>query len=582
MTADSWRGALDGRDDLKRYGNNAVLLFALALHQDIEDIELVANDVLTDDRNDKKCDLVYVNTERGKIIVAQGYWSVKDDRAAAPANKASDLNTAISWLLGGDTDSFPESLKNAADQVRAAICDNEVSSIDIWYVHNLPESKNVSDELERVVATCDSLVKRLFPNMNIDSISALEVGQNTLDSWYRGTKAPLLVTDKFVFETNGGFTSEGTNWSAYSTSVKASWLREMFARHGRDLFSANVRDYLGSRRSDKNINNNIKTTARDEPDMFWVYNNGITALVNDFTFTSEEDRGLLEINGIAIVNGAQTTGALGSLEGANIEGATVTARFVKCSDSNTIQNIIRFNNSQNKIEAADFRSNDPVHTRLRQEFDSLVGVHYSGGRRGGEEDAIRRTRNSISSYTVGQALTAFHGNPATAYNQSSGIWVSDKLYNDVFNEKTTAKHILFAYSLLKSINEAKEELRYLGDSGRTETQQRQWDALRLRGAPFLMSSAIAASLEVVLSRPIPDRFQLCFLDPLDINQAVVKWRDLLKTSLPFASRLTPALSQSNLKNRTNVNQAIDTFVDILTSVEDSHSETFKRFSECVV
>jgi hypothetical protein len=339
---------------------------------------------------------------------------------------------------------------------------------------------------------------------------------------------------------------------------------------------------LPCRRSDKNINNNIKTTARDEPDMFWVYNNGITALVNDFTFTSEEDRGLLEIHGIAIVNGAQTTGALGSLEGADIEGATVTARFVKCSDSNTIQNIIRFNNSQNKIEAADFRSNDPVQTRLRREFDSLVGVHYSGGRRGGEEDAIRRTRNSISSYTVGQALTAFHGDPATAYNQRSGIWVSDRLYNDVFNEKTTAKHILFAYSLLKSINEAKDELRSLGNSGRTEAQQRQWDALRLRGAPFLMTSAIAASLEVVLSRPIPDRFQLCFLDPLDVNQATIKWKELLKTSLPFASRLTLALSQSNLKNRTKVNQAIDTFVDILTSVQDSHSETFNHFSEYVV
>lgn len=582
MIVDSWRGAFNGRDDLQRYGNNAVLLFALALHQDIDDIELVANDALTDDRNDKKCDLVYVNTERGKIIVAQGYWSAKEDRPAAPANKASDLNTAISWLLGGNTDSLPESLKNAAEQVRAAISDNEISSIDIWYVHNLPESQNVSDELERVVSTCDGLVKRLFSGANIDSISALEVGQNTLDSWYRGTKAPLLVTGKFVFETTGGFTSEGTNWSAYSTSVKASWLREMFAQHGRDLFSANVRDYLGSRRSDKNINNNIKTTARDEPNMFWVYNNGITALVNDFTFTSEEDRGLLEIHGIAIVNGAQTTGALGSLEGADIKDATVTARFVKCSDSNTIQNIIRFNNSQNKIEAADFRSNDPVQTRLRREFDFLAGVHYSGGRRGGEEDAIRRTRNSISSYTVGQALTAFHGDPATAYNQSSGIWVSDRLYNDVFNEKTTAKHILFTYSLLKSINEAKDELRSLGDSGRTEAQQRQWDALRLRGAPFLMSSAIAASLEVVLSRPIPDRFQLCFLDLTDTNQAVIKWRDLLKTSLPFASRLTPALSQSNLKNRTKVNQAIDTFVDILTSVQDSHSETFKRFSECVV
>jgi hypothetical protein len=579
VAEDTWRGALEGREDLKKYGNNAVLLFALALHQDIDDIELVANDALTDSRNDKKCDLVYVSPERGKIIIAQGYWSERDDRASAPANKASDLNTAVSWLLGGDLAGLPENLRNAADQVRESIASNEISSIDIWYVHNLPESSNVSDELERVTATCDSLAKRLYPESTIENIRGLEVGKNTLDTWYRGTKAPILVTDTFEFETTGGFTSQGSNWSAYSTSVKASWLRDMFDNHGRDLFSANVRDYLGSRRSDKNINNNIKVTAKEQPDMFWVYNNGITALVNDFSFTSEDNSGILEIHGIAIVNGAQTTGALGTIEGADIEGATVTARFVKCSDPATIQSIIRFNNSQNKIEAADFRSNDPVQTRLRSEFDGLPNVHYTGGRRGGEGDAIRRTRNSVSSYTVGQALTAFHGDPSTAYNQSSGIWISDRLYNDVFNEKTTAKHILFTYSLLKAINEWQDQLRNLGADGRTEVEKRQWETLRLRGAPFLVISAIASSLEVVLSRPVPDKFSLTFSRTEDISQAVVHWSNLLKIMLPFTSRLAPALTQSNLKNKTKVSSAINDFVDILSSVKDSHAETFDSFKQ---
>ena len=56
----------------------------------------------------------------------------------------------------------------------------------------------------------------------------------------------------------------------------------MYVKYGRELFCANVRDYLGSRRSDKNINHNMKLTAQTAPERFWVYNNGITALVNDF------------------------------------------------------------------------------------------------------------------------------------------------------------------------------------------------------------------------------------------------------------------------------------------------------------
>jgi hypothetical protein len=63
-----------------------------------------------------------------------------------------------------------------------------------------------------------------------------------------------------------------------------------------------------------NINNNIKTTAEKHPEHFWIYNNGLTAIVNDYSFVEEGEQHTLKISGISIVNGAQTTGAIGSLE----------------------------------------------------------------------------------------------------------------------------------------------------------------------------------------------------------------------------------------------------------------------------
>jgi hypothetical protein len=154
-----------------------------------------------------------------------------------------------------------------------------------------------------------------------------------------------------------------------------------------------------------------------------VYNNGLTALVHEFKLNPRKTK--LDIQGLAIVNGAQTTGALGSLDEPPDSSVEVPARFVKCNDSDTILNIIRFNNSQNKLEAADFRSNDPIQHRLRKEFEEIPDALYLGGRRGGGEDVIKRSPNLLPTDTCAQAVAAYHLNPIVAYNEKSQIWNSD-------------------------------------------------------------------------------------------------------------------------------------------------------------
>lgn len=39
------------------------------------------------------------------------------------------------------------------------------------------------------------------------------------------------------------------------------------------------------------------------------------------------------------------------------------------------------------------------------------------GGRGGASDAIKRSKFALPSYTVAQALAAFHGDPVTAYDK---------------------------------------------------------------------------------------------------------------------------------------------------------------------
>src|SRR5262249_10111177 len=159
----------------------------------------------------------------------------------------------------------------------------------------------------------------------------------------------------------------------------ARWLHQIYAAHKSDLFSANVRGYLGSRQADANINNGIKTTVQTDPEHFWSFNNGLTILVHKFEILAP-DR--IKVTGISIVNGAQTTGAIGSIPAQPAATAMVPARFVACTNAETVKSIIRYNNSQNTVEAPDFRSNDSVQRRLRDEFSHLGSVIYLGGRRG--------------------------------------------------------------------------------------------------------------------------------------------------------------------------------------------------------
>jgi len=71
--------AFAARDDLTAYGSNGLLLFTLQLRHGIQDVDSVAATALTDGSNDKKCDLVYVDRDNERVIVAQAYFSTKPD-----------------------------------------------------------------------------------------------------------------------------------------------------------------------------------------------------------------------------------------------------------------------------------------------------------------------------------------------------------------------------------------------------------------------------------------------------------------------------------------------------------------------
>jgi AIPR protein len=573
--------AFTSRRDLDAYGDNALLLFALALRWRLDDIRATAAQSLTDGSDDKKCDLVYIDEERRVAVIGQSYQS-RVNRDAAPANKASDLNTAASWLLARDITHLPLRIRPAAEELRAALNSGLIDTLEFWYVHNLPESQNVKDELNTVVVTARSHLANLNPGTSYPDISAIEVGISTLDSWYLAHSAHILITDRLEVEVPGGYQLTSSHWKAFSTAVPASWLFKLYHQYGTQLFSANLRDYLGSRDSDTNINNGIKASTTENPQNLWAYNNGITALVNDFNFITDRSEQKLVIDGISIVNGAQTTGAIASVSQQPNSSAMVQTRFIVSSNQDVIQGIVRYNNSQNKIAPADFRSTDAVQERLRQEFSSYPDIVYLGGRRGGAEDAIRRAPEALSSDTVAQALAAFHGQPRIAYHRKAEIWIRDDLYSQLFKDDTHAEHIIFVYTLHLAVSNYR--LTIMDKERRSEAltgpEEEALEFLRIRGAFHILMAAIGASMEIILTRAITNTFLLKFASISDVETMAASWLQAVEASVAFRDSLRPALG-NRLLNRAEVDDGIRVFKSLMEATRQGNRIVYERFAKLV-
>ena len=77
MTVAAWECAYEARFEKSQFGDDAIGLFALGLKLGIDDMEAVGTEIITGGGDDKKCDLVYLDKEEGRCVIAQCYVSRK-------------------------------------------------------------------------------------------------------------------------------------------------------------------------------------------------------------------------------------------------------------------------------------------------------------------------------------------------------------------------------------------------------------------------------------------------------------------------------------------------------------------------
>ena len=284
---------------------NAYLIWALGLYLEEPDLEALASEALTDDPNDKKIDFIYIDRDTKRIVFAQGFYDQTTSKSSAPANKASDLNTAGAWLLSGQVSLVPETLRPIIAECRTAIEEGEIEAIELLYVHNLPESVTVNRELQTAVT---HLRKTLGEDTSIRVISR-EIGSFQVEHLFTTQDSHIEVRDEILCPAKPCLNESGPKWEASVFSVPGVWLHSLFQQYGDSLFSANYRGFLGITKR-RRINTGIRQSAEVKPLDFWVFNNGITLL----TLGTRETKDGTMLTGMSVINGAQTTGSIGSVD----------------------------------------------------------------------------------------------------------------------------------------------------------------------------------------------------------------------------------------------------------------------------
>lgn len=570
----------DKRIDLiSKYNNNALMLYTLEMKYDIQDITSVASEALTDGGDDKKCDLIYIDTSSGIAIIAQAYnKAAPQEGDLAPGNKASDLNTAAAWVFSEDLQIVPEKIREQVAHLQTCIEENAIGTIYFWYIHNLNEKNNpeIKKELDIMQAQARAAFKAKFTESSAE-IFALEVGNETIEKWFLAKNKRISVTDSIeVNKYPGGYEFNASLWRAYVTAVSAKWLKVQYERYKDDLFSGNPRTYLGYGKKKNKINLGIRESIQYSPSNFWAFNNGITALVNGFEITEKPDgTEKLIINGITIINGAQTTGAISSVD--EFDEAWVPIRFIVCTKDEIIDEIISNNNKQNEILASDLRSNDSTQNRLRNEFRQFDKYFYSGGRRSASRPT--RSREVLDPYLVAQALLAFHGDCVTAYNSKTELWSDDRLYSSIFTDKLSAEHIIFTYSLLRAIENYKIELQKKSEA-RTDSEEKQYWFLSRRGSKFMLIFAMSKCMESIVDRRIINPWSLRFKIQ-DFDTMVNLWEKTIQAFLPMAYMHLEVALIDGLKNREVANTAANTAAGIFDGVKAYIRQQLSDFIESI-
>jgi hypothetical protein len=172
------------------------------------------------------------------------------------------------------------------------------------------------------------------------------------------------------------------------------------------------------------------TLNGDNPQYFFFYHNGLTALCEKLSLDSTNHQ--LKLDGLGVVNGCQSlTTILSCSERVKaLPDARVLVRFYEIPQRDLADRISIYTNSQSAVKPRDLRSNDKRVLALKRAYESAYPNGYMITKRGEERPADRDKLSTVDIATLAKCLMAWHcQRPNIAYNENK---LFDKHFEQLF------------------------------------------------------------------------------------------------------------------------------------------------------
>jgi len=307
---------------------------------------------------------------------------------------------------------------------------------------------------------------------------------------------------------------------AIVAEVPLNEIHRMVEEHGLSLFGRNLRVPIVNSRYNEGIRRVINND--DEINKFWYYNNGITAICDNFLVKAEdddpEDRTTVTVKRMQIVNGCQTCYAIydvgydWSIKKKPLDplaSTTVLFRLINVGSderksSELGQKIAKFTNSQTPITPRDLRATDPEQGRLKKKFSQQWG-YFLEVKKGEWSRRLMQDRSMRTKYEnpfnfdnekAGQSFVSlWMNNPTLAKGGKKRIFENESIYDSIYGFNVPVEGLLFSAQMLYLLDSwrRKRDYKYRSKKGSTSALLSREKVLR--HGNFYVLSIIGSSIQ---------------------------------------------------------------------------------------
>jgi len=398
-------------------------------------------EMIVDGTNDGGADILLTdpNSETADLVIGQSkfFKTISNEQVINAVRKMADF---FNDITAGHYERFNDRVRSRFRKLYAELGDE--SKIHFVFYTSAPKNRI---NIRRIETKFREMLNDAHV-IEIDIFFAVDVEDDIKESLLR---KPSVEYGKIQIDEANNYLAYGDD--AVIVNASAFSIKDLYDEHNITLLSRNLRYHIKGKAAGIDIDNAIKNTIKNESSSFWLKNNGITIICDDF----EIDGRVVKLRNFSIVNGGQTTYQLHRSEYIDKQHFFwLPCKIIKTvgktvEEKNTFSlAIAQAANSQKPIQPADLKANAPEQIRFAQAMKA-VGVLYKT-KRGEEVDKkYHKAYLNTNLAEVGKlCLAAIFQEPCKSRNKPSDSYNVPDYYTPIFKDNpeqiaTICKELLY-------------------------------------------------------------------------------------------------------------------------------------------